>query len=181
MGGVVASALEHCEMQPWACIRSDADFGSGAGTGERRQAAARRLVVTLPLRLRAYCLRCERYRPRPWGEQASLARIVRSACGRDKPVHGLGATIPARLRRASDDRRSTRVRRVERPEHAADFRARVIRGDRDLHRSWLSVPGPSAPPVWGGSVRGFWLEQAHADQPTVVIDALNEVSVQFEL
>lgn len=114
MGGVVAFALEHCGEQPWACIRSDADFGSGAGTAERRQAAARRLAVTLPLRLRAYCLRCERYRPRPWGEQARLARIVRSACGRGKPVHGrgaAGATVAARLRRANDDGRSTCLRR----------------------------------------------------------------------
>ena len=28
---------------------------------------------------------------------------------------------------------------------------------------------------------GFWLEQAHADQPAVIIDALDDISVQLEL
>ena len=38
-----------------------------------------------------------------------------------------------------------------------------------------------APPVCGACVRGFWPEQAHADHPAVVIDALDEVPVQLEL
>lgn len=33
----------------------------------------------------------------------------------------------------------------------------------------------------GGCDRGFWLEQAHAEQPAVLIDALYDVSVQLEL
>jgi hypothetical protein len=32
-----------------------------------------------------------------------------------------------------------------------------------------------------GCVPGFWIEQAHADRPPVVIDALDYVSVQLEL
>ena len=32
-----------------------------------------------------------------------------------------------------------------------------------------------------GCVAGFWMEQAHADEPSVVIDALDDVSVQLEL
>src|SRR5450755_4693313 len=63
--------------------------------------------------------------------------------------------------------------------HAPDFTAWVIRGDREMYCSWLSVR--PAPPGRGGYVRGFWLEQAHADQPPVVIDALDRVAVQLEL
>jgi hypothetical protein len=45
--------------------------------------------------------------------------------------------------------------------------------------SWLSMRPAS--PGRGGCIRGFWLEQAHADEPPVVIDALDRVSVQREL
>jgi len=45
-----------------------------------------------------------------------------------------------------------------------------------MYCSQLSVP-PAAP-VRGEYVPGFWLEQAYADQPAVVIDALDRVSVQ---
>lgn len=46
----------------------------------------------------------------------------------------------------------------------------------------LSVrPRPSAPRVCGGCVPGFWMDEAHADQPSVVMDAIDHVSVQLEL
>ena len=48
-----------------------------------------------------------------------------------------------------------------------------------MYCSWLTVR--PAPPGRGGYVRGFSLEQAHADQPPVVIDALDRVAVQLEL
>jgi hypothetical protein len=54
--------------------------------------------------------------------------------------------------------------------------------DRQVDCSWLSVR--SAPPVCGGCVGcvpGFWIEQAQADKPSVVIDALDDVSVQLKL
>jgi hypothetical protein len=35
--------------------------------------------------------------------------------------------------------------------------------------------------VCGGCVGGFWLEQAHADQPPTLIDTVDRVSVQLEL
>jgi hypothetical protein len=54
----------------------------------------------------------------------------------------------------------------------------AISGDREMYCGWLSV---RPPPPGGGRVRGFCLEQADADQPAVVIDALDDVSVQFEL
>ena len=54
----------------------------------------------------------------------------------------------------------------------------AISGDREMYCGWLPV---RSPPPGGGRVRGFWLEQADADQPAVVIDALDDVSVQFEL
>lgn len=38
-----------------------------------------------------------------------------------------------------------------------------------------------APPGRGECVPGFWLEQAYADQPPVVIDALDHVAGQLEL
>jgi hypothetical protein len=45
----------------------------------------------------------------------------------------------------------------------------------------LSVrPGQPAPGR-GGRCEGFWLEQAHPDQPAVFIDALDRVSAQIEL
>jgi hypothetical protein len=44
---------------------------------------------------------------------------------------------------------------------------------------WLSVWPP--PPVCGRCDWGFWLEQANPDQSSVVIDALDHVSVQVEL
>ena len=66
------------------------------------------------------------------------------------------------------------LRRVERREHAPGFTAWAI---REMYRGWLSVPVPSAPPGAGGSVWGFWLEQTHADESSVVIDALDDVSV----
>ncbi len=53
-----------------------------------------------------------------------------------------------------------------------------------MYCSWLSVrPGPPPPACGGcvGRVGRFWIEQAHADQPPVVIDALDRVSVQLEL
>ena len=55
----------------------------------------------------------------------------------------------------------------------------AIRGDREIYCSWLSVrPAPARRRRcdWG-----FWLEQAHADQPAVLVDALYDVSVQLEL
>ena len=113
------------------------------------------------------------------GEQASLAQMVRSACSRADAVHGrgaAGATVAARLHHAKDDGETARLRRVERREHAPGFTAWVIRADREMYRGWLSVPGPSAPPGAGVSVWGFWLEQAHAERPAVVIDALDDVS-----
>jgi hypothetical protein len=42
-------------------------------------------------------------------------------------------------------------------------------------------PRASTAPVYGGGFRGFRAEQAHADHPSVVIDALDRVSVQLEL
>jgi len=72
-----------------------------------------------------------------------------------------------------------RLRRVEQPEHAPEPSAWAFRGDRGVHGGWLSVP--PAPPVCGACVRGLWIEQAHADHPVVVIDALDEVPVQLEL
>ena len=62
--------------------------------------------------------------------------------------------------------------------HAPEPTVWAIRGDREMY-CWLSVL--SALPVRGGCVPGFWLEQAHADQPPVVIDALDDVAVQLEL
>ncbi len=58
----------------------------------------------------------------------------------------------------------------------------TIGRDRGVYGSWLSVrPGPPAPPWRGGCFGGFWPEQAHADQPPMVIDTLNRVSAQLEL
>jgi hypothetical protein len=49
-------------------------------------------------------------------------------------------------------------------------------------RRWLALPPQAyAAPVCGGCVGGFWLEQAHADQPPAVIDTVDRVSVQLEL
>src|ERR1035441_5983533 len=63
--------------------------------------------------------------------------------------------------------------------HEPELTVRVIRGDGEAYSNslskWPVVPGR------GGGVPGFWLEQAHADQPPVVIDALDHVSVQLEL
>ena len=80
----------------------------------------------------------------------------------------------ARLHRASDDGEPARVRRVERSEHAPEFTVCVICGDPEMYCTWLSVR--PAPPG-DGCVWGFSLEQAHADQPAVVIDALDDVPV----
>jgi hypothetical protein len=166
MGGVGAFVPEHCGKRPRACIQSDADFGSGAGTAERRPAAVRRLAVTLPLG-------CERTvygtsgTAAPVGRAGELARIVRSACGRDDPVHGrgaAGATVAARLHRADDDGEPVRLRCIERPEHAPDFTAWVIRGDREMYCTWLSVR--SALPVCGGWGPGV-LAGAGARRPSV--------------
>jgi hypothetical protein len=63
--------------------------------------------------------------------------------------------------------------------HAPELTVWAIRGDREAYGSSLSVR--PALPVRGGCVPGFWLEQAHADQPPVVIDALDDVAVQLEL
>ena len=117
MGGVGAFVPEHFGKRPRACIQSDADFGSGAGTAERRPAAGRRLAVTLPLG-------CERT---AYGASGTAAPVGRAgefgedrslACGRDEPVHGrgaAGATVAARLHRADDDGEPVRLRRIERP------------------------------------------------------------------
>jgi hypothetical protein len=63
--------------------------------------------------------------------------------------------------------------------HAPELTVRAIRGDREMYCSRLSVR--PVLPVRGGCVPGFWLEQAHADEAPVVIDALDHVSVQLEL
>ena len=48
-----------------------------------------------------------------------------------------------------------------------------------MYSGWLSLqPAPSGR---GGCVREFRTEQAHADALPVVIDALDDVSVQLEL
>ena len=61
MGGVGAFVPEHFGKRPRACIQSDADFGSGAGTAERRPAAVRRLAATLSLGCERTAYPCERY------------------------------------------------------------------------------------------------------------------------
>ena len=63
--------------------------------------------------------------------------------------------------------------------HAPELTVWAIRGDREMYCSRLSVR--PVLPGRGGCSRGFWLEQPHADQPPVVIDALDHVSVQLEL
>ena len=63
--------------------------------------------------------------------------------------------------------------------HAPELTVWAIRGDREMYCSRLSVR--PAPAGRGGCVPGFWLEQAYADQPAVVIDALDRVSGQLEL
>jgi hypothetical protein len=51
-----------------------------------------------------------------------------------------------------------------------------------MYCSRLSVrPASSAPAVGGSCVAGFWIEQAHADQSPMVIDALDDESVELEL
>jgi hypothetical protein len=58
----------------------------------------------------------------------------------------------------------------------------TICGDRGAYGGWLSARrGAPAARAFGGCVGGLWLEQAHADQPPVAIDALDRVSVQLEL
>ena len=54
-----------------------------------------------------------------------------------------------------------------------------LRGAR-AYGGWLSVR-PAPPPRLCCKLRGFWAGQAHADQPAVVIDALDRVSMQLEL
>ena len=117
--------------------------------------------------------------PRPWSVQASLASIVGRAAETTQSTDAERQERPlrARLHHAKDHCELACLRGVEQPEHASDLMAWVICADRDLYRGWLSVPGPSAPPGAGGSVRGFWLDQAHADQLAVVRDALDDVSV----
>ena len=48
MGRVSAFVPEHCGKRARASIRSDADFGSGGGSADRRSAAARPSAVALP-------------------------------------------------------------------------------------------------------------------------------------
>ena len=48
MGRVSAFVPEHCGTRARASIRSDADFGSGLGSADRRSAAARPSAVALP-------------------------------------------------------------------------------------------------------------------------------------
>jgi hypothetical protein len=75
-----------------------------------------------------------------------------------------------------------RLRRVEQPEHAPEPSAWAFGGDRGVHGGLLSVrPAPPVRGGCGGCVPGFWMEQAQADEAPVVIDALDDVSVQLEL
>jgi hypothetical protein len=54
-------------------------------------------------------------------------------------------------------------------------------GDRRACGCSLSVrPGQRAPGR-GGCSEGFWLEEAHPDQPAAIIDAVDRVSAQIEL
>ena len=55
----------------------------------------------------------------------------------------------------------------------------AVRGDRGAWRVAIAAAG-AAGASGGACVPGLWLEQAHPDQPPVVIDALDEVSVQLE-
>ena len=47
-GRVSAFVPEHCGKRAWASTRSDADFGSGAGSADHRPAATGRLAISLP-------------------------------------------------------------------------------------------------------------------------------------
>jgi hypothetical protein len=85
MGGVAAFVPEHCGKRPRACIQSDADFGSGAASAERRPAAARRLAATLPWVRERTAYAVSGTARACASAQASLARIVRSACSRTRP------------------------------------------------------------------------------------------------
>ena len=105
MGGVGAFVLGHCERRPWACIRSDADVGSGAGTAERRPAAAGRLAITLPLGLGAYCLGCEAARPAPVeraGEPGADRPLGVQPHRPGQRTRSAGAAIVARLHRTNE-------------------------------------------------------------------------------
>jgi hypothetical protein len=66
MGRVSAFVPEHCGKRARASIRSDADSGSGAGSADRRSAAARPSAVALPwVRQRTAMRQVARPRPRP--------------------------------------------------------------------------------------------------------------------
>jgi hypothetical protein len=42
-------------------------------------------------------------------------------------------------------------------------------------------PRASTPPDCGGSLGGLWAQEAHADHPPVLVDALERVSAQLQL
>jgi hypothetical protein len=66
MGRVSAFVPERCGKRARASIRSDADFGSGAGSADRRSAAARPSAVALPwVRQRTAMRQVHGPRPRP--------------------------------------------------------------------------------------------------------------------
>jgi hypothetical protein len=46
--------------------------------------------------------------------------------------------------------------------------------------SWLPVRPAPPPPVCGRCLPRFWADQAHADQPSVVIDARDDIFVQLQ-
>jgi hypothetical protein len=43
------------------------------------------------------------------------------------------------------------------------------------------MAGPVQPPVCRGCVFGLWIEHPYTEEPPVVIDALDDVSIQLEL
>ena len=54
--------------------------------------------------------------------------------------------------------------------------------DRGMHEDFLAAwpPWPVAPRC-GSCLSRFWVNQPHTDQPALVIDALDRISVQLEL
>ncbi len=110
--GVAAFVPEHCGKRARATIRSDADFGSGPGSADRRPTAGRRLAVSLSWVRERTAYAASGTARAPCEREARLGEDRRSGCSRtrSRPRTPSGSSAHSCLSRPNSRSTAPRLR-----------------------------------------------------------------------